>query len=95
MAVDQYSSLLGENAKFNSEVSFGPYPVMIEQENGKKVPVVQAFKNGKYLGNLTLTFDQEGNLVNATGQPVLLDDRFQKGKMKKRGACSLYVEYIH
>lgn len=32
----------------------GPYPTVIVQKNGKKVPVVQAFAYTKYLGELKL-----------------------------------------
>lgn len=46
----------------------GPYP---EMTNG--VPIVQAYAYGKYLGELVLTFDDEGNLISAEGDPVLLD----------------------
>lgn len=33
----------------------GPYPVVITQANGKKVPVVQAYAYTKYMGVLQLT----------------------------------------
>ncbi|MEM9344444.1 MAG: 5'-nucleotidase C-terminal domain-containing protein [Pseudomonadota bacterium] len=46
----------------------GPYP---EMTNG--VPIVQAYAYGKYLGELVLTFDDDGNLVSAEGEPVLID----------------------
>jgi uncharacterized protein (TIGR00369 family) len=37
------------------------------------VPIVQAYAYGKYLGALTVTFDDEGTLTEATGQPILID----------------------
>ncbi len=46
----------------------GPYPEMM---NG--VPIVQAFAFGKYLGELEITFDDDGNVVEAKGEPILLD----------------------
>lgn len=33
----------------------GPYPTIIEQKNGKKVLIVQAFERSKYLGELQLS----------------------------------------
>lgn len=36
------------------EISAGPYPTLIEQSNGKLVPVVQAYAYTKYLGKLEL-----------------------------------------
>lgn len=38
-----------------NDVPFGPYPTVIEQQSGKKVPVVQAYAWSKYLGKLLLS----------------------------------------
>ncbi|XP_074040386.1 protein 5NUC isoform X2 [Leptinotarsa decemlineata] len=51
----------------------GPYPKVVTQKSGKKVPVVQAYAYTKYLGRLNLTFDDGGSLINFSGQPELLD----------------------
>lgn len=37
------------------------------------VPVVQAYAYSKYLGELTVTFDDAGNVTAAEGEPILLD----------------------
>lgn len=50
------------------EGAAGSYPVMVGD-----VPVVQAYAYSKYLGEVTLTFDDEGNLTSAEGEPILLD----------------------
>ena len=49
------------------------YPVVIIQESGKKVYVVQAYAFTKYLGKVHLEFDPEGNVVEIDGSPILLD----------------------
>lgn len=46
----------------------GAYPTMVGD-----VPVVQAYAYSKYLGEITLTFDDAGNVTSATGEPMLLD----------------------
>ncbi|XP_046636695.1 snake venom 5'-nucleotidase-like [Daphnia pulicaria] len=51
----------------------GPYPTMVKQPSGKSVPVVQAFAFGKYLGNLMVTFNDEGEVIAAAGLPILMD----------------------
>lgn len=51
----------------------GPYPFMVRSDDGRDVPVVQAFAFGKYLGYLKVTFDKAGNVVEATGNPILMD----------------------
>lgn len=61
-------SLLGE-----MEGAVGSYPTMVDGPDGVQVPVAQAYAYGKYLGHLTLTFDDAGVLTAAEGQPVLLD----------------------
>ncbi|MEX0350319.1 MAG: bifunctional UDP-sugar hydrolase/5'-nucleotidase [Paracoccaceae bacterium] len=50
------------------EDAAGAYPVMVGD-----VPVVQAYAYSKYLGEITLTFDDDGNLISAEGEPILLD----------------------
>ncbi|CUH52781.1 bifunctional metallophosphatase/5'-nucleotidase [Shimia marina] len=44
------------------------YPTMVGN-----VPVVQAYAYSKYVGHLTLTFDDAGNVTAATGDTILLD----------------------
>ncbi|MEM8648660.1 MAG: 5'-nucleotidase C-terminal domain-containing protein, partial [Pseudomonadota bacterium] len=46
----------------------GPYPLM-----AGTTPVVQAYAYSKYVGLLTLTFDQDGRVVRAEGDTHLLD----------------------
>ncbi|PTX52132.1 bifunctional metallophosphatase/5'-nucleotidase [Allosediminivita pacifica] len=46
----------------------GPYPTEV---NG--VPILTAYAYGKYLGEVEVTFDDEGNLTELTGAPKLLD----------------------
>ncbi|KAM4521807.1 snake venom 5'-nucleotidase-like [Odontesthes bonariensis] len=57
----------------STEVPAGNYPFMVQSDDGRQVPVVQAYAFGKYLGNLKVTFDDGGNVVKSTGNPVLLD----------------------
>ncbi|MEM9787337.1 MAG: 5'-nucleotidase C-terminal domain-containing protein, partial [Pseudomonadota bacterium] len=44
------------------------YPTMVGD-----VPVVQAYAYSKYVGHLTLEFDDAGNVTSATGDTILLD----------------------
>ncbi|XP_029351663.1 5'-nucleotidase isoform X1 [Echeneis naucrates] len=57
----------------SSEVPAGPYPFVVQSDDGRQVPVVQAFAFGKYLGYLKVTFDDDGNVVRSTGNPILLN----------------------
>ncbi|XP_066922583.1 snake venom 5'-nucleotidase-like isoform X2 [Clytia hemisphaerica] len=51
----------------------GPYPFMAQRDDGTECPVVQDFTYGKYLGNLKLTFDENGKLLSAQGNPIMLN----------------------
>ncbi|MGG6895332.1 MULTISPECIES: 5'-nucleotidase C-terminal domain-containing protein [Rhizobium] len=51
----------------------GPYPTMVDNPAGYKVPVVQAASYSKYLGDLVVTFDDNGAVKDAKGDPILLD----------------------
>ncbi len=46
----------------------GPYPVMVNA-----TAIVQAYAYGKFLGELNVTFDDDGKVISATGEPILLD----------------------
>lgn len=46
----------------------GPYPTMV---NG--VAIVQAYAYGKFLGELNVTFDDAGNIIEAVGEPLIMD----------------------
>jgi len=52
----------------NTEEGAMPYPQMVDG-----VPVVQAYAYSKYVGHLTLTFDDAGNVTAASGDTILLD----------------------
>ncbi len=51
----------------------GPYPTMVDNPAGYKVPVVQAASYSKYLGDVVVTFDDNGAVKDAKGDPILLD----------------------
>ncbi|PIE07527.1 MAG: multifunctional 2',3'-cyclic-nucleotide 2'-phosphodiesterase/5'-nucleotidase/3'-nucleotidase [Rhodobacterales bacterium] len=52
----------------NTEEGAMAYPTMVGD-----VPVVQAYAYSKYVGHLTLVFNDEGKVVSATGDTILLD----------------------
>ena len=51
----------------------GPYPTLVKGPDGREVPIVQAYAYSKYLGKITLTFDEAGAVTKAEGAPILLD----------------------
>ncbi|OWV83582.1 multifunctional 2',3'-cyclic-nucleotide 2'-phosphodiesterase/5'-nucleotidase/3'-nucleotidase [Rhizobium sp. R72] len=54
----------------------GPYPTMVDNPGGYKVPVVQAASYSKYLGDLLVTFDDNGVVKEAKGGPIVIDSSF-------------------
>ncbi|WP_170473017.1 bifunctional metallophosphatase/5'-nucleotidase [Ruegeria arenilitoris] len=52
-----------------SDKAVGPYPTVV---NG--VQIVQAYAYGKFLGELNVTFDDDGNVIEASGEPLIMDN---------------------
>ncbi|KAM6184704.1 5'-nucleotidase [Rhynchocyon petersi] len=57
----------------SKEVPVGKYPFIVTSDSGQKVPVVQAYAFGKYLGYLKVEFDEAGNVIASHGNPILLN----------------------
>jgi len=55
------------------EKAAGPYPTVVKAPDGKDVPIVTAGQYGKYLGDIKVVWDNEGNVISAKGDPILLD----------------------
>ena len=56
-----------------SDKAEGPYPTLVDNPGGYKVPVVQAAAYSKYLGNLKVVFDDAGVVKESSGEPILID----------------------
>ncbi|KAJ8919180.1 hypothetical protein NQ315_012167 [Exocentrus adspersus] len=52
----------------------GPYPTIVTSKNGKTVLVTQASAYCKYLGNITLFFDENGEIADYSGAPIFLSN---------------------
>lgn len=55
------------------EDAAAPYPLMVTNPDGQEVPIVQAYAYSKYLGELEVVWDDDGNVISATGDTILLD----------------------
>ena len=67
------------------EKADGPYPTWVNTPNGGRTAVVQAYAYGKYLGRLDVTFDDQGIVQSAIGEPILLDQSIpEDAKVKER-----------
>ena len=51
-----------------NERAVGPYPTMVGN-----TAILSAYAYGKYLGELNATFDDDGNLIEAVGEPIIMD----------------------
>ncbi|MDV2966620.1 5'-nucleotidase C-terminal domain-containing protein [Nitratireductor aquimarinus] len=75
VVVGGHSNTLLSNAIEGAE---GPYPTMVDNPDGHQVPVVQAGSYSKYLGELKLTFNDDGVVTAATGDVKLIDASVDK-----------------
>uniref|UniRef100_UPI00398EA03E 5'-nucleotidase n=1 Tax=Pristiophorus japonicus TaxID=55135 RepID=UPI00398EA03E len=66
------NTFLYTGAAPSNDAPAGLYPFMVSSDDGREVPVVQAYAYGKYLGYLKVTFN-EGIVTKAEGNPILLD----------------------
>ena len=60
-----------------SDKAEGPYPTLVDNPGGYKVPVVQAGAYSKYLGNLKVVFDDAGVVKESSGEPILIDSKIK------------------
>ncbi len=51
-----------------NERAEGPYPTMVGS-----TAIVSAYAYGKFLGELNVTFDDDGNITEAKGEPIIMD----------------------
>ncbi|MAM09741.1 MAG: multifunctional 2',3'-cyclic-nucleotide 2'-phosphodiesterase/5'-nucleotidase/3'-nucleotidase [Rhizobiaceae bacterium] len=76
-AVDGIDVIVGGHShtllSSTDEDAAGPYPTMVANPSGEEVPVVTAYAYSKYLGDLAVTFDDDGKVTDVSGAPILLD----------------------
>lgn len=76
-AVDGIDVIVGGHShtllSSTDEKAAGPYPTLVKSPSGKDVPIVTAYAYSKYLGDLTVTFDDAGVVKSSSGAPKLLD----------------------
>ncbi len=71
-------TLLGREQPFGL-MPEGAYPVRVESPDGSPVYIVQAWSKSRILGVLRAAFDTAGEIVEASGEPVmLLGDTFRR-----------------
>ena len=69
----------------STDKPYSAYPLVVQNQQSKKdVLVVQAGGFSKYLGKLDLTFDENGNVVKRSGNPILLDSTIKEDPEIKR-----------
>ncbi|WP_417685018.1 bifunctional metallophosphatase/5'-nucleotidase [Roseibium sp.] len=56
-----------------SDKAKGPYPTWVDAPDGNKTAIVQAYAYGKFLGELNVTFDDNGVVTEAVGEPIIVD----------------------
>ena len=78
----------------------GDFPTYVRQPSGKVVPVVQVYKYSKYLGYLSLNFNEEGELLLpvdgygvSTADVVLIDKKFPRNDWIE-SELQIYREFL-
>lgn len=58
----------------------GDYPTQVTHSSGHRVLIVQASAYAKYVGNITVFFDEQGNVVDFEGAPIFMAHDVPEGK---------------
>ncbi len=69
-----------------SDRAKGPYPTMVGS-----TAIVQAYAYGKFLGELNVTFDDAGEIIEATGEPLIMDAAVAEDAATKERVAELAV----
>jgi 5'-nucleotidase len=76
-AVDGVDVIVGGHSNTylsnSSDRAQGPYPTWVQSPDGSKVAIVQAYAYGKFLGELNVTWNDDGKVLAATGEPIIMD----------------------
>ncbi len=73
VVVGGHSHTLLGNAVEGLQPPGGPYPTVVEGDNGRRALVVQAGDWGQVVGLLEVTFDDQGRVRSWNGAPVVVD----------------------
>lgn len=65
---------LGTPALEGWPVAGGPYPTYVNDPDGRKVPVVQAWEWGKVLGRTAISFDAKGEATKVDAEAIVVDE---------------------
>lgn len=72
-------SLLYNGVPSSDDTVVDTYPIEVLHYNGNKTLIVQALAFSKFVGNLTVYFGQENEILSFEGNPVYMDDKILKG----------------
>ena len=84
--VGGHSNTFLSNASDRAE---GPYPTWVDTPSGGRTAIVQAYAYGKFLGKLDVTFDDDGVVTEAIGEPVLIDGQVDEDSSLKARIAEL------
>ncbi len=79
-AVDGISAIIGGHSHTlmsNSVDGAVEYAALVESPSGRAVPIMQAFAFSRFLGEVELEFGDDGAVIAANGDTVLLDASFE------------------
>lgn len=88
-----YTAEEGETPPGPDEVKDN-YPAVVENADGHTVLIVQASAYVKYVGDITVYFDKDGNVANWTGKPFYLDSHIKPGDDDIRNFFKQFSIYI-
>lgn len=64
----------------SNEKPVGEYPWVVKQAGGHTVLIVHAYAYAKYVGDITVWFDDKGECTEWEGSPIFLNTSVPEGK---------------
>ena len=77
-----------------SDRAAGPYPTWVTSPDGGRTAIVQAYAFGKYLGRLDVSFDAQGVVTAAVGEPILIDGKVTEDSSLKARISELAKPFV-
>ncbi|XP_028578749.2 5'-nucleotidase [Podarcis muralis] len=76
----------------SNDIPAGKYPFTVKSDDGRDVPVVQAYAFGKYLGYLNVVFNDKGDVIRASGNPILLNSSIPEAEDVKAEVDKMHLQ---
>lgn len=66
----------------SNEKPIGPYPTLVSSKDNTTILIVQASAFTQYLGNISINYNENGQITAWEGSPIYLNHKIPEGMYK-------------